>query len=609
MSDIAADTAELIKSLQGDPDWQVRRRCALALARRPVAEEGACDARYQALVGSLSDRDHDVRHAAILALGRLGDRRALDVLCRPRVLDHPETNIRWAAVTAIGELGSLAFANALSRALDDPEWIVRNQALLVMTELIRRVPETTDGEQIKSLIRLLAIRDNEIRGLVVDALARRSTRGLDEMVEALQGQSRVVRAGVAEALGLSRDPRAVAPLIAATRDPVGVVRREAARGLGRLRELQAVEPLIVALGDSDAETCRAAITALAALGSAAVVPLCTALAHATAKVHRRNIILALGRIRDECAVIPLLNNLSSTYYVVRQATITALSAYGEEVVDDLAGMVQVSQVPVDALLQEALEQKSKRLRLRAVRAIGELKNASVLKALKKLMNDPDPDLVSTTQEALSRIGLAAWARHGAVIALGRIGSRKALPTLIRALEDSSEYVRAEAACALAKIWDETGQAPLIAVLGGDEHPWVRREAAAALRSSGSQSREVAAAFQAALADDSWEVRAEAARALGRIDDCSSLPGLLQALEDHSYTVKISAVHALANLERYSAPELFTIAAGADSARREPALQALAEAADRELVAEVKALYECPVAERQQRVEQLRQRWR
>jgi len=453
------------------------------------------------------------------------------------------------------------------------------------------------------LIRLLVIPDDEVHGLVVDALARRTTRGLDEMVEAMELRSRVVRAGVAEALGLSRDPRAVPPLVEASRDPVGAVRREAARGLGLLGDPWAKDALIVVLGDSDAGAARAAVEALVAIGEPAVPPLCTALEHSISKTHRRNVILTLGGISDPAAFIPLLNSLSSTYYVVRQAAIRALSAYGEEVVDELIPMVQTSQVPIDVLVREAREQKNKRLRLRAVRALGEIKNAAAIRPLRALMQESDRDIEVTTQAALSKIGCAAWARYGAVIALGNIGHAKAVPALVRALEDSSEYVRCEAARALVKVPDAIAILPLIEALGNDDDPVVRREAAVALRALGEQSPVVAHAFRQALGDDSWEVRAEAARALGRVDDEQSVVPLLAALEDGSYTVQTSAEHALANLGDLALPDLLAVTTGEGSPRLRPALRALAELLGDD-VATLEASADEPRQERRQRVERL-----
>jgi HEAT repeat protein len=290
--------------------------------------------------------------------------------------------------------------------------------------------------------------------------------------------------------------------------------------------------------------------------------------------------------------------------VVRQATITALSAYGDEVVDNLVEMVHVSQVPLDALLQDALEQDSKRLRLRAIRALGELKNAAAIRPMRTLMEDRDRDIVETVQEALSKIGLAAWARYGAAIALGNIGHPRAVPALIRALTDHSEYVRMETARALAKLADPASIAPLIETLQKDDDASVRREAAAALRVVGKQSSVVAHAFREALSDASWEVRAEAARALGRIDDAASVSPLVDALEDSSYTVMTSAEHALANLGELALPRLLEVAGGPDSPRLVPSLRALAQFLGDRGGGEVEALADVSQDQRRQALERI-----
>ncbi len=597
---LAPDTCvALIDELGGADDWRERRFAALRLARFPGEES------FAALAAALGDRDHDVRHAVVQSLGASGDPRAVELLCRPMVLEDDAVEIRWAAITALGHLGNLSLASVIARALDDSEWVVRNQALLAISDLIRKVPETVDGEQVKDLIRLLAIADREVHELVVDALSRRSTRGLDEMVEAMKLKSRMVRAGVAEALGLSRDPRAVAPLIAATRDPVGVVRAEAARGLGRLGDPWAVEALVVLLGDGDSAVCQAAVKALVAIGEPAVEALCTVLDHSLSKTHRRNVILTLGGIRDQRAVLPLLNSLSSTYYLVRQAAITALSAFGDSVVADLIPLTEVSQVPIDDLLGEALENPTTRLQLRAVRALGEIKNAAAIRPLRLLMRHPDPTVVQTTQEALSKIGLAAWARYGAVIALGNVGSSAAIPALTRALADHHTAVRVEAARALAKVGGTDAVAALLVALEGDEESIVRREAAAALRQLWVKGLGVTKAFRLALADPSWEVRAEAARALGRIDDEASVEPLLAALQDSSYTVSTFAEHAVANLGKLALPQLLDTAAGPPSPRLEAALRALAEVVGGDQKGAVAALAEASQDERRRWVEATR----
>jgi HEAT repeat protein len=598
MSGTTANSDVLIGQLKSAPDWQDRRISALRLARCPGPGV------FEALAASLSDRDSDVRRAAIQALEELGDPRAVELLTRPMVLDDPSPEIRWAAVKALGRLGSLSITTALLKPLDDEEWVVRNQALLVMSDFIRNLHETLGGEQVKSLIRLLPIADEEVHALVVDALARRSTLGFQEIREALRSQSQVVRAGVAEALGQGHDPRAVAPLMEALRDPSGAVRKAAAAGLGRLKDSACVEALIVALGDRDAGVSKAAMSALVSIGRPAVGPLCSALQQSLPKTHRRYVVLALGGIRDTRAILPLLNSLSSTYYVVRQAAITALSSYGEDAVEGLMSMVETSAIPLDPLLREVEEQKNKRLRLRAIRALGEIKDAAAIKPLRKISKDRLPDIADTTQAALSKIGLAAWGRYGAVVALGNIGSRKALPALIRALADYWEHVRREAARALAAVPDPSAVPHLIKALEKDEDSTVRRQAGATLRVMGEQKPDVAKAFRKALMDPSWEVRVEAARALGRIDDEESVAALIEALEDPSYTVLTSAEHALANLRPLSLPRLLEIAGGPPSPGLEPALRTLQEIFGDASRAEIDAIGKLPQAERRARLERL-----
>ncbi len=552
----------LKNSLFSNSDWRERRRAVFTLLHEKP--EGA----FELLETALGDRDPDVRHAAVISLGKLGDPRAVELLCRPLILEDPSVNIRWAAVTALGEVGSLtATHNALSRALEDTEWVVRNQALLVMSDFLRSVPETIEGEEFRSLIRLLAIPDDEVRGLVVDALARRSTRGLNDMVEALHGKSIKVRSGVAQALGQSRDPRAVVPLINATGDTAGVVRAAAAEGLENMEDKRAVEPLIVVLGDSYLPAGQAAVNSLVKLGAVAVEPLCRALDYSLSKLHRKMIIKTLGGIRNRRAVLPLMNCLSSTYFMVRQAAIEALASYGESVVDDLISMVKVSMMPVDFLVKEVKEERNKRLRLRAIRALGEVKNAAAIKPLREVVKEPDEVLRQTTQEALSKIGLAAWARHGAVVALGNIGHYKAVPALINALTDYSEHVRGQACQALAKVGDPAAVPPLLQRLAEDEFDNVRWQAAKALRALDDHSPTVAYAFRTALKDFAWRVRMVAARALGRREDRLSVEALLEALDDSSHSVRNSSVHALANLGDLALPHLLAAAAGKDTQRR------------------------------------------
>jgi HEAT repeat protein len=299
--------------------------------------------------------------------------------------------------------------------------------------------------------------------------------------------------------------------------------------------------------------------------------------------------------------------MGSTYYLVRMAAVEGVSAYGEEAVDALLEMIHTCLVPLGPLVRQATDRESKRLRLRAIRALGEIGSAAAIRPLKGLLEDGEGEVAAAAQAALSRIGLTTWGRHGAVMALGNIASLRALPALIKALEDDSAYVRSEAARSLAKLEDPRPIPNLIDLLEMDEVPGVRREAAAALRALAAQAPQVAQAFRLALQDSLWEVRAEAARALGRIDDEDSIPPLLAALEDRSVTVVTSAIHALANLGSLALEPLLELAAGPDGPRRGPAVAALREMAPRKIKPTLAELLHAPAADRPRAVAALRRK--
>ena len=60
---------------------------------------------YALLVAKLDDPNPSVQHAAVVALGRQGRSEAIEELAKPKIFHSPFHQIRWAAVTAIGKLG------------------------------------------------------------------------------------------------------------------------------------------------------------------------------------------------------------------------------------------------------------------------------------------------------------------------------------------------------------------------------------------------------------------------------------------------------------------------------------------------------------------------
>jgi len=101
-----------------------------APTRRPPPTASAEANRLIALgrwLKALADPNPDAAFEATIELGRMGDLRASDELCRA-LRSHKDTDVRGGAAAALGSLPSLENLEALVAALGDPEPVVRGAA-------------------------------------------------------------------------------------------------------------------------------------------------------------------------------------------------------------------------------------------------------------------------------------------------------------------------------------------------------------------------------------------------------------------------------------------------------------------------------------------------
>ncbi|MGD2127438.1 MAG: HEAT repeat domain-containing protein [Desulfobacteraceae bacterium] len=147
-------------------------------------------------------------------------------------------------------------------------------------------------------------------------------------------------------------------------------------------------------------------------------------------------------------------------------------------------------------------------------------------------------------------------RASAAEALGKIGpeAAEAVPALIRSLKSVDDLVRARAAEALGDIGAAAEEAVPLLVKGlEDENSYARVKSAEALGKIGREAAEAVPALIRSLADKEYLVRSRAIEALGRIEpDARRLvPALMEALRlgqsDISADVRTNAVEALANI--------------------------------------------------------------
>jgi HEAT repeat protein len=267
----------------------------------------------------------------------------------------------------------------------------------------------------------------------------------------------MVRAAAAAALTRRPHPKLAPFLAKALSDPDRDVRLHAVKGLG-LCEQPAVAPQLrplLSCGDEELEL--AAAESMARLGDDRIVPdmldrLQREMQNPGSEPGTEKIVDALRRLRDGRAVLPVVELLRHPRDVIRARAAEALGQIGDPAALD--SLTDLLQRDFTAKVQAA-----------AAKALGELK---------------DPQAIPALELALQH---SSHVRCKALIALGEIGGKRALRSLIELTEDPAPTVRYHAANTLAKAGDRSA-VPALESLTRDSDEMVRRSAVKALQELG-----------------------------------------------------------------------------------------------------------------------------
>ncbi|HVG07875.1 MAG TPA: HEAT repeat domain-containing protein, partial [Thermoanaerobaculia bacterium] len=218
----------------------------------------------------------------------------------------------------------------------------------------------------------------------------------------------------------------------------------------------------------------------------------------------------------------------------------ALGSASPEVRRDAASALGVTQSPLALQpLLGALGDKVSRVRERVVWALGALEREEAVKPLVAALADENAEV-----------------RASAARSLGWIESREALPALRKAAQaDADKEVRSRAARAVELIEasraeqglteaEKDSVPELMAALRHEDYE-VREEAAEAL--GGLADRAAVAALAKALKDEEYTVGQTSAWALGQIGDPAAIGPLTAALRDSDDRVRASAAEALGRI--------------------------------------------------------------
>jgi len=543
----------LVTALREDRDRMVRTYAAMSLGRtgEPQAvealmatlkdkdeDEAVCRMAIGALgwiwdlppLIRLSDRDATVRQEAAAALGRLGDKRAIEPLLA--ILRDRDEGVRRGAISSLGQIWDLP---QLVRLGDDEADIWQDAAA--------DLGQLRDGRAVEPLIAALQDSNAAVRWAAAKALGYLSDeRAVQPLIEALDDENKYVRQGAGEALQRLA-PLAMRHLIAALRDSnYWFRRRKAAETLARIGEPRS---LIGALRHGDRHVRRSAAEALVQRGdSQAVEPLIGALQDEDHYV-RRKAAEALGRIGDDRAVKPLIQVLRDDEdWYVRRAAVEAIGDIGDP-------------SAVEALIT-ALEDDEWPVRETAAKALGKIgDDRAVMPLIEALEGDwpalwtvaealgqlEDPRSVGSLVAALQDSEGDRYVQQAAVEALGWIGEPIQRP-LIVVLRDRDDGARQRAIAALGQMRDARNLNPLIGALRDIQSYNVHQGALEALVQLGEAAVEP---LIAVLQDDDPFVRRRAVLALGEIRDARAVGPLIAALQDPFSLVRQEAAQALRSM--------------------------------------------------------------
>ncbi|MFL6332483.1 MAG: sister chromatid cohesion protein PDS5 [Pyrinomonadaceae bacterium] len=275
----------LIEQL-GSEDLEIRKAATVALGR--IGDARAAPA----LVQALEEEDSEMVIAAADALAKIGDPRAFESLLA-RVGD-PSAAVRQAVVVALNSLGLPEMPARVLSLLEDADPNVRESAVKIAGYF--GYAECTD-----LLLERCLDEDERVRRAAVEHLPYlEDERALPALVGALRNGTPKVRAAAAAAMAQSEGPEVSAHLIEALADEDSWVRYFAARSLGRLEVKEGAEALAALAQRDKADHVRiATVEALGRIGGETAVRVVSSLINSAEADLARVAAGALGMMKGE----------------------------------------------------------------------------------------------------------------------------------------------------------------------------------------------------------------------------------------------------------------------------------------------------------------------
>jgi HEAT repeat protein len=282
----------------------------------------------ETLIATLDNPDENIRDAAIQALAKLGDLRAVEPL-KALLEQNKNSNVACLILRAISQLGQPVKPDILEM-LQSPDVQVRKNAISILLF----IKDHIEDEQLLAAL-LAAFKtepDKSIRASLVFALARFQDKSAVEplLPYLLSDSSSWVRMFIATAAGDLGSAIAITNLLLALeKDTAGEVRIEAGIALGKLKDKQATAPLIKAVLDQTFPERHFIAQALGQLGDLQAVPTLVQILENPAEDSelRNSAATALGDLGEaNPTVISLLTSLLASRVEYEHEYLSVVSA-------------------------------------------------------------------------------------------------------------------------------------------------------------------------------------------------------------------------------------------------------------------------------------------
>jgi HEAT repeat protein len=505
-------------------------------------------------------------------------------------LKDPDGRLRKEAIETLFELRAKEAIPDLAACLKDPNHGVREEALVAIWRLGR-------DDALPLLLPVFKDPSPDVKLRAMDWLSEASGPGIVEAFQRLldDKESPGVVAKAAEALGVRRVAGAIPRIRTLLDHPDGSVRSAAVKALGAQLDRKELVAMVRFVADDDVVMRRAAIDVLRARRCREAIPeLRKLLAHGNGEV-RRAAIVALRQLGAWEATGDLAALLRDPDPDVRDAVPQALA--------ELRARVAVPAL-VDGLADP-------RLRLQAVKALGELGSAEAVPGLFRCLKDgearvPEAALQSIlllqAEEVAEEIGRfdldhrVAWSDL-----MEMLQPRKLVPDLLQRAASSEPKSKERAMIALQALEAPESTPALLGLVrsGSFTHrlwalTWLdarrsKEEAALLLKLLEDPDLQAEAALGAVhlegaaailvklLASPDASVRMRALQGLEKLRAREALPQILARLDDDDENVRELAVSALrATGAKETVPTLEALLGGDPDEVRGEAVEALAE---------------------------------